>query len=168
MLKPPRVRAANLLRTNLGRHHMRYAIFPHNGPLDSRTVRAAYNFNQPFTLVQRSSSSSMIEASNFLFNSITLHGSSALILSAIKRGEDDEDVSRGELSIRKGRSIIVRVYESLGGKARGVLKSTLGVQKCWKTNVLEDDEEELTWRDGEVILELRAFEVATFRLQLGM
>lgn len=108
----------------------------------------------------------MIESSTSLLNSITLHGSPALILNAIKRGEDDEDVSRGELPARKGRSIVVRVYESLGGKARGVLKCTLGVQKCWKTNVLEDDEEELTWRDGEVQLELRAFEVATFRLQL--
>ena len=61
---------------------------------------------------------------------------------------------------------MVRVYESLGGKARGELKCTLGVQKCWKTNVLEDDEEELLWQDGEVKLELRAFEIATYRLQL--
>ena len=108
----------------------------------------------------------MIESGNSLLNSITLHGSPALILSVIKRGEDDEDVSRGELPARKGRSIVVRVYESLGGKARGVLRCTLGVQKCWKTNLLEDDEEELTWRDGEAELDLRAFEVATYRLQL--
>jgi alpha-mannosidase len=95
-----------------------------------------------------------------------LHGSPALILDAIKRGEDDEDVSRGELPVRKGRSIVARVYESLGGKARGVLKCSLGVKRIWKTNVLEDDEEELKWGDGEVEVELRAFEVATFRLQL--
>lgn len=95
-----------------------------------------------------------------------LSGSPALIISTIKRGEDDEDVSRGELPARKGRSIVVRVYESLGGKARGLLKCTLEVQKCWKTNLLEDDEEELTWQNGEVKLELRAFEVATYRLQL--
>ena len=138
---------------------------PHNGPLDSRTVRTAYNFNHPLTLLERPSSS-VIESGNSLLNSITLHSSPALILSVIKRGEDDEDVSRGELPARKGRSIVVRVYESLGGKARGVLRCTLGVQKCWKTNLLEDDEEEITWRDGEAELDLRAFEVATYRLQL--
>ncbi len=112
------------------------------------------------------SSSSQLESSTSLLSSITLHGSPALILNAVKRGEDDEDVSRDELPVRKGRSIVVRVYESLGGKARGVLRCTLGVKKCWKTNALEDDEEQLKWQDGEVRLELRPFEVATYRLQL--
>ena len=100
------------------------------------------------------------------FSAITLHGSPALILDTIKRGEDDEDVSRGDLPTRKGRSIIVRIYESLGGRARGTIKTTLGVKKVWKTNLLEDDGEVMVIKDGEVRIELRAFEVATFRLQL--
>lgn len=170
-LTPLRVIQLTYPSPHAGRHHIRYAIFPHAGPLDSRTIRTARNFNHPFTLrPYPSSSSSSTRASNTsLFSSITLHGSPALILDAIKRGEDDEDVSRGELPVRKGRSIVVRVYESLGGQARGVLKCSLGVKKCWKTNILEDDEEELNWgaRDGgEVGIQLRAFEVATFRFQL--
>ena len=101
-----------------------------------------------------------------LLSCITLSGSKALILDCIKRGEDDEDVSRGELPKRKGRSIIVRIYESLGGKARGTLKCTLGAKKVWKCNLLEDDLEELKIEKGAVALELRPFEVQTFRLQL--
>lgn len=89
-----------------------------------------------------------------------------MILDCIKRGEDDEDVSRGELPKRKGRSIIVRIYESLGGRARGTLKCTLGARKVWKCNILEDDQEEMKIEKGQVALELRAFEVQTFRLQL--
>ena len=104
--------------------------------------------------------------SSSLLSAITLQGSPALVLDAIKRGEDDEDVSRGELPKRKGRSIILRIYESLGGKARGTIKTSLKVKKVWKTNVLEDDEEELEISDGEVKIALRAFEVATYRLQL--
>ena len=100
------------------------------------------------------------------FSAITLHGSPALILDTIKRGEDDDDVSRGDLPKRKGRSIILRIYESLGGRARGTIKTTLGVKKVWKTNLLEDDEEVIDIKDGKVRIELRAFEVATFRLQL--
>lgn len=165
MSNSPLRRIVDFSLTHSGRHNFRYAILPHNGPLDSGTIRTAYNFNHPLTLLQRPSSS-VVQSCSSLLNSITLYSSPALILSTIKRGEDDEDVSRGELPTRKGRSIVVRVYESLGGKARGVLKCTLGVQKCWKTNLLEDDEEELSWRDGEVQLELRAFEVATYRLQL--
>lgn len=148
-----------------GRHTFRYAILPHSGPLDSRTIRSAYNFNHPFRL-HPSPTPSTLASTSSLLNSITLTGSPALILDAIKRGEDDEDVTRGELPSRKGRSVIVRIYESLGGKSRGLLKCSLGVKRAWKTNVLEDDEEDLKWGNGEVEVELRAFEVATFRLQL--
>ena len=42
----------------------------------------------------------------------------------------------------------------------------LDVKKGWKCNVLEDDGPELKIKDGEIEIELRAFEVATFRLQL--
>lgn len=111
-------------------------------------------------------SSSILSSTSSLLNAITLSGSASLVLDTIKRGEDDEDVSRGELPKRRGRSIVVRVYESLGGKSRGVLKCTLGVKKCWKTNVLEDDGEIVSWEDGKAKIELRPFEVATFRLQL--
>ncbi len=61
----------------------------------------------------------------------------------------------------------MRIYESLGGRARGSLKfGTIVVKSVWKTNLLEDDEEELGLGKGGVSVELRAFEVATFRLGL--
>jgi alpha-mannosidase len=101
-----------------------------------------------------------------VFESITLDGSPSLILDCIKRGEDDEDVSRGELPTRKGRSVILRIYDSLGGTSRGTIRTKLDVQKVWKTNVLEDDEVELSLKNGAVDIELRPFEVATYRLQL--
>ena len=101
-----------------------------------------------------------------LLSAITLQGDPSLILDTIKRGEDDEDVSRGELPKRKGRSVIVRIYESLGGKSRGTVKVGLKVKKVWKTSILEDDEAEVEIKGGEVRVELRPFEVATYRLQL--
>ena len=104
-----------------------------------------------------------------LFSAVKLTGGKSLILDCIKRGEDDEDVSRGELSKRSGQSIILRVYESLGGKSRGAIETTLPVKKVYKTNVLEDDLETLETSGKNKIsvdIELRAFEVATFRLQL--
>ena len=77
-------------------------------------------------------------------------------------------MSRGELPRRKGRSIILRIYDSLGGTSRGSIRLSkmLDVKKVWKTNVLEDDEVDLSIRHGEVEIELRPFEVATYRLQL--
>ena len=60
----------------------------------------------------------------------------------------------------------MRIYESLGGRARGTLKCGLGVKKVTRCNLLEDDGEEVEWKNGEARVELRAFEVGTYRLQL--
>ncbi|KAL8862895.1 MAG: hypothetical protein Q9178_000837 [Gyalolechia marmorata] len=163
LLRAPKAPDAH---ADMGRHHIRYAILPHSGPLDHRTVRTARNFNHPFKLFHGPSAPN---SSASLLNSIQLTGSPALILDAIKRGEDDEDVSRGELPTRKGQSIILRIYESLGGKARGnicVDEDVLEVKKIQKVNLLEDEGEEVVFEKGKCRIQLRAFEVATFRLQL--
>lgn len=133
------------------------------GALDHRTIRTAYAFNNPLSLHRHTSPKSITS----LLSSITLHGLPSLILDTIKRGEDDEDVSRGELTKRAGKSVIVRIYESLGGKSRGTIKTGgLEVRKVTRCNLLEDDGEEVKIHEGEVRIELRAFEVATFRLWL--
>jgi alpha-mannosidase len=101
-------------------------------------------------------------------------GADNLILDTIKRGEDDEDVSRGELPVKKGHSVIVRVYDALGGKSRAVLTwGTVKVKRVIKTNALEDEEDDMSAQmvveGGEskgVKIEIRAFEVATYKLVL--
>jgi alpha-mannosidase len=148
----------------MGRHHIRWAIMPHIGQLSPQTVRAAYNFNTPMTLA---SAKEGRKIEKDLFKAIIVTGSESLVLDCVKRGEDDEDVSRGELTKRPGRSIILRIYESMGGKSRGTIETTLPVKKIYKCNLLEDDGEECKMRSrGKCDFELRAFEVATFRLQL--
>jgi alpha-mannosidase len=147
-----------------GRHHIRYSIFPHAGPLDHRTVRAGYALNNPMKLHHHASPASV----STLLSSFKITGSPQIILDCIKRGEDDSDVSVGALPTRKGRSIILRVYDSLGGKSKAVLTwGDIPVKSVYKTNVLEDDGEELEIIKGKgVEIEVRAFEVATYRLQL--
>lgn len=159
LLKAPK---APDFHADLGRHHIKWAIMPHMGALSHLTVQAAHNFNYPMTLASVISN----KPEKDFFKSIQLQGNPSLVLDFIKRGEDDEDVSRGELKKRSGRSIILRIYDSLGGRSRGTIKTTLPVKKVWKTNLLEDDEEEYKIADGEIDIELRQFEVATFRLQL--
>lgn len=160
LLRAPKAPDAH---ADMGRHKIRWAIMPHVGPLTSRSVRTAYNFNNPMGIYGLANS----KPENTLFSSIRLHGSDSLILDCIKRGEDDEDVSRGELSRRQGRSIILRIYESMGGRSRGTIDTRLPVKKIIKCNVLEDDGEECrTYGNLKCDIELRAFEVATFRLQL--
>ena len=59
-----------------------------------------------------------VEKTSSILQAITLSGSKALILDCVKRGEDDEDVSRGELPVRKGRSVIVQRSGSDEKRAR--------------------------------------------------
>jgi alpha-mannosidase len=157
-----------LLTSNIppGKHHIRYAILPHEGPLDARVVRAGYNFNHPMRLCHATGD---VAATSRILRAVRTSGSDAVVLDCVKRGEDDEDVSLGELPKRKGRSVIVRAYEALGGQARGELgwdEGLFKVKKVWKTNLLEDDLEELEIKNDRVQIQLRPFEVATFRLQL--
>lgn len=160
LLRAPKAPDAH---ADMGRHKIRWAIMPHAGALSSETVHAAHNFNNPLSLVTIADDQ---EPDEDIFSSIAVCGADSLVLDCVKRGEDDEDVSRGEFDKRKGRSIILRIYESMGGKSRGTIKTTLPVKKVYKTNVLEDDSEELKFGSGTVEIELRPFEVATYRLQL--
>jgi len=162
LLRAPKAPDAH---ADMGRHHIRYAILPHAGPLSPTTVRTAFAFNSPLKVASHPSPSTVSP----LLSSIRISGAPNLVIDTIKRGEDDEDVSRGELPKRKGRSVVCRVYDAMGGKSKGVLEwGVLPVKKVTKCNVLEDDEDEIQIAsDGKGIeIEIRAFEVATFRLQL--
>lgn len=162
LLRAPKAPDAH---ADMGRHHISWAIMPHQGSLSSSTVRAAYDFNHPLSLVSLVDDKPPKE----LLNAVSVNGSQSLVLDCVKRGEDDEDVSTGALTPRKGQSVILRIYESLGGKGRGVIETTLPIKAAYETNALEDDGDELEISGKNKIsipIELRAFEVKTIRLQL--
>lgn len=149
---------------DIGKHHFKYAIFPHKGSLGSQTIEAAYNFNfdvlSPYLIPKKKS--------EFL-DLIRIKGEDNLVLSNVKRAEDDEDVSLGDLPVKKGgKSIIVRVYESLGGKGKAVLTTNRTLSSVSKVNLLEDELEELEFSKSsnvtEIPIKLRAFEIASYKL----
>tara|TARA_R110002003_G_scaffold206_7_gene15794 strand:- start:6236 stop:7624 length:1389 start_codon:yes stop_codon:yes gene_type:complete len=173
LLRAPKAPDAH---ADMGRHHTRYAIFPHKGALDERTVRKAFEFNNPLKIIGRANPSPAAKSSpdHSLLNAFHVHAAPNLVLDTIKRGEDDEDVSRGELPVKKGHSVILRIYDALGGKSRGVLTwGDLRVRKAVRCNALEDEDGagELEMCDVEgggkgARLEVRAFEIATVKLVL--
>lgn len=175
---------------DMGYHEFRYAFLPHKGGLSPDVVRAGYNFNYPLNSVYLNPPAAVpvsqedgteignavqaADASIEVFKSIQVLGDKSLVFSCLKRFEDDEDVSRGDLPVRGGKgtkSVIVRVYDSLGGTSRGYITSKYAVSKAYKTNILEDDGEPvdiLSDQTGEKIpIELKPFEVATYRLELA-
>ncbi|KAH9883251.1 glycoside hydrolase family 38 protein [Xylariomycetidae sp. FL2044] len=170
LLRAPKAPDAH---ADMGNHKIRWAILPHQGDLGAATVRTAYRFNSPMQVLSapkaessRGLSSPAAAAALSKFP-VQLTGDDSLIVDCVKRGEDDEDVSHDtNIPRRKGRSVIVRIYDSLGGQSRGTVKTVWDVKKVFKTNVLEDDLEEIEIRDGSFTVRLRGFEVATYRLQL--
>lgn len=151
---------------DMGKHVIRWAIFPHKGALSSETVRAAYAFNNPLKVLS-APKATIDSLGSTPIKVVNTDDSASLILDTVKRGHDDEDVSlRQGLAVKPGKSVIIRVYESLGGHSRGSIETTLDVKKVSKTNILEDELEDVHGKNGKFAIKLRPFEVATFKLQL--
>ncbi|KAG0633137.1 Alpha-mannosidase [Tuber brumale] len=155
---------------DMGRHTFRYAILPHHGPVGETTVRTAMAFNNPLELGHVPAN--RVENANELLKTISIEGGSkSIVFDTVKRGEDDEDVSTGGIPTRKGRSLVLRFYDSLGGKGSTTVHTRLPVRAVYKTNVLEDDISEVALAETATghkcfKIVLRPFEVATYRLQL--
>ncbi|KAH3672236.1 hypothetical protein WICPIJ_010088 [Wickerhamomyces pijperi] len=152
---------------DIGKHHFKYAIYPHQGPLSAKSIELSHYFNHdvftPFVVKNDV---------NEHLQLIKIHGDDNLILSHVKRGENDVDVSLGELPTKDEVSLVARVYEGLGGKARGSLTTKGPLTKVFKVNILEDELEELKFikvsKNGvelfEIPIQLRAFEIASYKL----
>ncbi|RPB20050.1 hypothetical protein L211DRAFT_842084 [Terfezia boudieri ATCC MYA-4762] len=152
---------------DIGRHKFRYAILPHRGGVTEEVVRTARDFNSPMQVSYVGQG-----YDDKLASLVRLNGAPGIILDTVKRGEDDKDIKGEEvLKDRAGRSVVLRLYESLGGKASTIITSSLFVKEVWKTNLLEDDLESVdlmkAGANTTFKITLRPFEVATFRLLLG-
>ncbi|PNS13952.1 Alpha-mannosidase [Sphaceloma murrayae] len=177
LLRSPKAPDAH---ADMGTHKVRWAIMPHVGPLGQETVRAGFEFNFPARVRGHCDIASVHGLLNESFKLVPeTERDGGLVLDTVKRGEDDEDVAPNSgladdkgytgLKVRKGRSVVLRVYDSLGGQARASVKfGNVKVKKVFKCNLLEDDEEELTLeKDNSVKIEVRAFEVMSLRAELA-
>ncbi|KAL6829648.1 glycoside hydrolase family 38 protein [Trichoderma sp. SZMC 28015] len=161
LLRSPKAPDAN---ADMGRHHIKWGIFPHKGPVGWQTVKKGFEFNFPIRIA---SCPNEIRSPELSASPVKLRGGLGLVLDTIKRAEDDTDVSCDNLPTRECKSIVCRVYDAIGGKNRAFLETGHAkIQKAWKCNLLEDDLEELPIVNGGVEIELQRFELATYRLLL--
>ncbi|RXG50687.1 hypothetical protein VDGE_21623 [Verticillium dahliae] len=159
LLRSPKAPDGN---ADMGRHRIRCPMIPHRGGLGAQTVRAAFNFNNPLRLVATPKG-----RPNVLPNApIALTGDHNLVLDWIKRGEDDEDVSLDDLPKRKSKSVVVRVYDAVGGSLEERSRRRSRWDKVFKTNILEGDLGEVTSEGGSFDISLELFEIATHRFLL--
>lgn len=153
------------VHADMDSHTIRYAIYPHIGSLSSKTVKLAHEFNY---IHRYPISSDIIKGFDEI---IKLSGDDNIVLSNIKRGEDDVDIkSNYSIKAHEKKSMVVRVYESLGGESSGSLKTSLPIIKVAKVDNLEMNDVVFEFKPGgkgkisEIPFKLRPFEVASFKL----
>jgi len=134
---------------DIGTHQFKYSILPHKSSFqEAGVIREAYNLNVPLFVRDGSShvSDSFFEVS----------GTDAVILDTIKKAEDSNNV-------------ILRLYESFGGKARANIRSPLNVEQVSIVNILEESVQgtpALKWEHGGVVVDFTPFQVLTISLKI--
>ncbi|MBS0469848.1 MAG: alpha-mannosidase [Proteobacteria bacterium] len=125
---------------DLGVHRLRYALYPHAGDWRAAgTVREALRFNRPLRWTKGTA----------LAKPLASFDAPSVVIDTIKPAED-------------GKDIVLRLYESEGRQARGVLR--VAATRVVRSKTLEDDGPALAKADGGFALTLRPFEIATIRV----
>jgi len=108
--------------------------------------------------VRAVSETSFANATSLAKTPFKITGAPSVVLETIKRGDDDD---------RDGTtSVILRIYEGLGGHAKAKLHvaDNIHVTKASLVNLLEDELEELKLVDGVAELWFRGFQFQTVKL----
>ena len=129
-----------------GGQRFTYALMPHPGDFRSAgVIEAAEDLNAPLRVVSTAlapgTRRSLIEVNT-----------PQVAVDAIKRAEDSD-------------AIVVRLYESWGGRCRAHLRTTLPARRAFLCDLLERDRSEVVVHDGALDLELTPFKILTLKLE---
>ncbi|KAJ3391538.1 Alpha-mannosidase 2C1 [Lobulomyces angularis] len=114
LLRSPKAPDANC---DIGLHNFNYAIYPHRGTFhESDVVQRAYQFNVPPVVIP-----SKVKNSGAIFKT----ESNQVVLDTIKISEDNS-------------GLVLRFYESSGGKTKVKITSSLNLKEAFECNILED------------------------------
>ncbi|CAO1635258.1 unnamed protein product [Jaminaea pallidilutea] len=184
-----------------GEHTLAFALYPHKGNLaQSDVVTAARIFNNPVeiddgddddedgsynamassrrvsSLLARSASTTDDASTATMPFTVEQPPCGSVVLDTMKRGEADFDYY-GRKGNTDHKTVVLRLYESLGTHAEVTLKSAREVVKMVSCNVLEDEDkdeeaqtlEQYEMEDGStnVFLTFRPFEVRTVKVYLS-
>lgn len=135
----------NLLRSQMypcedqdkGRHHFRYAVYPHMGTLaDSKVSAQAYAFNRPLVLCDCRETESLFQTDN-----------PKAVIECVKRSED-------------GRGVIVRIYNNSDSFEKATLHTSLAYNRAVVVDLMENE-----LGDASLPLQLHPFEILSLRFE---
>jgi alpha-mannosidase len=135
-----------------GEHQFKYSLYPHPGSWNEDTQREAYLLNDPIIVYKSNVEGQRSEKSITNLHSLISVSRPNVIVETIKRAED-------------GNGIILRLYESQRKRGQVQLKPGFAVESAWETNLLEENESELSVENDSIQLNLRPYQIMTIRLK---
>jgi len=150
---------------DMGEHVFKYAIMPHEGDHQiSNLARVGYNFNTPIL----SFPSSTVVDETLLNQVLFSVDANSIILDTFKRSED-------------GNEIVIRLWESMGGRGTARLSSKFKINSVVRTNLLEEESflgkkfrgdvvnSETHLDDGghAIIFDYKSFEIVTLKISFS-
>jgi alpha-mannosidase len=136
---------------DFGEHEFKYSLYPHMGAWNEETQREAYLLNDPILVYKSKVESKASAGSVSSLQSLISSSSPNVIIETVKRAED-------------GDGIIVRLYESQRKRGPVQLRVGFAVEAAWETNLLEENETELSVENDSILLDVRPFQIMTIRL----
>ena len=128
-----------------GRHTFHYALVPHRGTLwEEETYRIAYEHNVALKAEVTSSHDGELPPEQS-FVEISDPG---ILMAAFKQAEDQQDA-------------VIRLWNTTPEDRKTTVRIGFPIEEACMVNLMEEDPESLTLRDGAMELSLRRFEIVT-------
>lgn len=134
-----------------GEHTFTYSLLPHTGIWDERTISAAYALNDPLIVHESVLSQEQRSAPSVGLPALLSAEQPNIVIETIKQAED-------------GQGIIARFYESQRRRGAITLTVAFPLQAAWQTNLLEQNQRELTVQGNQITLAVHPYEIVTLRL----
>ena len=140
-----------------GEHCFAYSLLPHAGECGEATIGAAYALNDPLIVYPTKGRCAGQTTERALFDPRSGRSSFIstdrpdIVVETIKCAED-------------GHGLIIRFYESQRRRGPVTLTAGFDLAHVWRTNLLEEDQAELTPTGTSVSLYVKPYEIVTLRL----
>ena len=130
---------------DMGEHRFTVSVLPHKGDIgDGNVIREAYDLNQPLEAITVGSAKGNLPEEYSLAST----SGNAVMIECIKREEN-------------GDGMVIRMYETLGGRATTTLTVDKSMKSATLANLMEENVSALKIKDGKINLSFAPFEIKT-------
>ncbi|WP_017471504.1 alpha-mannosidase [Amphibacillus jilinensis] len=136
--------------SDIGKHAFTYSLYPHENDWKSGlTVRAGHELNQPVVIKSTESHVGSLPSKGSFIEVDTEH----VVVDTVKPAENSQGV-------------VVRCYESTGGRNKLTIQPNFNVNQVYETNLLEEHPEYIGMKANQLTVEVNPYEIKTYYFTL--